>query len=100
MVRCIVYLSAVPYNYSLQSCAVNSWCWNHIVLCTSCFDGCNKAVGALYIGVVGGLAAAHLTLEAGHVVAGSGGEPSPFVRLVGFVRLHSTHATCIAVACE
>ena len=51
-----------------------------IVLAARCFYGCNKAVGALYIGVVHGLAAANFALEAGRVVAGGGGGvPSPFL---------------------
>ena len=51
-----------------------------IVLAAKCFYGCNKAVGALYIGEVGGLAVGYFALEAGGVVAGGGGGvPSPFL---------------------
>ena len=43
-----------------------------IVLAARCFHRCNKAVGALYIGVVGGLAVANFALEVGSVVADGG----------------------------
>ena len=53
---------------------------HRIVLCAICFDGSNKAVGAVYIGVVGGFSTNHLALKVGGVVAGGGGGvPSPFL---------------------
>ena len=45
----------------------------HIVLAARCFHRCNKAVGAVYIGVVGRFSTNHLALKVGGVVAGGGG---------------------------
>lgn len=101
MVRCIVYFSAVPYNYSLQSCSVNSWCWNYIVLCTSCFYSSNKAVGALDIGEVGYLIAGDFALGVRGVVAVGGGCMPAVLAWLDVslpARLHIAYAACIVEA--
>ena len=69
-----------------------------VVLAASCFHRCNKAVGAVYIGVVHGLAAANFTLEAGD----RGGVPSPHIGMVDAalwaVRQHKGYAAYVVVA--